>query len=243
MATEILVVSQERIAQELKKMLVHPRRARALALAHDLKLLTVILQELAPVIATAGLAAPADRWHATLRMLEMLDSPRFELALAATLHELAFDAPAETAAHIAERICRRLRLSNNECADVAWFVGHRDALQGAAGFAKHKLKRLLSEELIGELLALDRAWAQARGTAHDDVQFCQDYLHARPAADINPPELINGDDLRKLGLAPGPQFKDLLETVRDAQLDGRISTRHEALDYVGMLVNKPGFPG
>src|SRR5207302_1579919 len=54
MAPEILVVSQERIAQELKKMLVHPRRRRALELAHNLKLLEMILPELAPVIATVG---------------------------------------------------------------------------------------------------------------------------------------------------------------------------------------------
>ena len=43
---------------ELKKMLVHPRRARAVALANDLQLLTVIFPELARVIATAGQARP-----------------------------------------------------------------------------------------------------------------------------------------------------------------------------------------
>src|SRR5579872_3355864 len=40
MANEILVVSYERIAQELKKMLVHDRRARAIDLTLDLKILT-----------------------------------------------------------------------------------------------------------------------------------------------------------------------------------------------------------
>lgn len=243
MATEILVVSHERIAQELKKMLLHPRRSRAIALAHDLQLLTVILPELAPVIATAALGASHDRWHATLRLLAALQSPRFELALAGTLHGLAFDAPAEAAAHIAERICRRLRLSNDECNDIAWLIGHRDALAGAPAFPKHKLKRLLAERLTGELLTLQRAHTAACDTDTSDVAFCEEYLRTHSPAQIDPPELITGDDLRQVGLVPGPQFKTLLETVRDAQLDEILSTREQALDYVRTLVGKPGFPG
>ncbi len=241
METEILIVSQERIAQELKKMLVHPRRARAMVLAHDLKLLTVILPELAPVIATAGLPAPHDRWHVTLRMLELLKSPRFELALAATLHDLAFDAPTEAAAQIAERICRRMRLSNDECEAVSWLVGHRDAFQGAPGFPQHKLKRLFVEPLIGELLPLKRAHADASGEPAGDLKFCEDFYRVHSAEEINPPELINGDDLRKIGLVPGPQFKAILDAVRDAQLDGAISTRDEALEHVRLLIRTSGF--
>src|SRR5262245_60658618 len=125
MAPELLVVSQERIAMELKKMLVHHRRARALALAHELRLLTIIFPELVPVIASAGQPDAADRWQVTLRTLEMLEGPRFELALAAALREVAFDrAPAEAAAAV-ETICRRLRLSNDETDDVAWLVSQR----------------------------------------------------------------------------------------------------------------------
>jgi len=243
METEILVVSPERIAQELKKMLIHPRRARAIALAHELKLLTVILPQLAPVIATHGLAGSHDRWMIALRALELLESPRFELALATTLYELAGEAPAEAAAEIAERICRRLRLSNDECHDVSWLIAHRDALRGAPGFPKHKLKRLLAESLIGELLALERAWSSASGSGADDLKFCEDYLRVHSAAEINPPELITGEDLIALGLTPGPQFTTLLDAVRDAQLDELIFTREEALEYVRMLIGKRSFPG
>ena len=47
-------------------------------------------------------------------MLELLDCPRFELALAGLFHDLAFDAAAQEAATVAEQICRRLKLSNQE---------------------------------------------------------------------------------------------------------------------------------
>jgi poly(A) polymerase len=237
MAREILVVSHERIADELQKMLVHPRRARAVALAHELDLLTVILPELAPVCATAGLPPSDDLWTMTRAMLDRLEIPRFELALAALLHEVAADGTADDAAALVEQICRRLKLSNQECRDVAWLVGHRDALQGAETFRMSRLKRLLAEPLIHELLALESAHANAANESQADVEFCQNYLRATPTEEVNPPPLITGDDLKALGIEPGPQYKEILERVRDAQLDGVISTREEALELVLRLVS------
>ncbi len=235
MAPELLVVSQERIAMELKKMLVHPRRARAVALAHDLQLLTVIFPELAPVIATAGQAAPHDRWQITLKILEGLPDPRFELALAATLREVAFDQAADAAA-VVEVICRRLRLSNDESAAASWLVGHRGGLQGAASWLLCRLKRLLAKPLIGELLTLERAHFAATDANPADVDFADNFLQATPHEEIDPPSLITGDDLVAMRLAPGAQFKELLEKVRDAQLNGEIKTREEALAFVRRLL-------
>jgi poly(A) polymerase len=232
MAAEILVVSQERIAEELKKMLVHPRRRRALELTHDLHLLNVILHELAPVTATSGLPAGADRWLSTLQALESLDNPRFELALATTLHDVAGDGTADEAGRLAETICRRLKLSNDECHDVAWLIEHRHALQGAPTWPLHRLKRLLAQGLIPELMVLARAQVVARGENLTDVEFCEDYLRVTPAEEINPPPLITGKDLHELGLVPGPRFKELLDAVRDEQLDGRLKNREEAIAWI-----------
>jgi poly(A) polymerase len=238
MAGEILVVSQERIAQELKKMLVHARRRRALELANQLRLLTVILPELDPVVATSGAAAGHDRWQPTLAALKLLHEPRFELALAATLHDVAFEAPATEAASLAEQICRRLKLSNSECHDVAWLIAHRHALDGAADWPLHRLKRLLAEPLTPEVLVLARAQAIPRDGSLADIEFCENYLHEKSPAEINPPPLLTGNDLRQAGLVPGPRFKELLEAVRDAQLDGLIKTCEEALEFVRALLSQ-----
>lgn len=236
MSAEILVVSHERISQELKKMLLSPRRRRAVELAQNLQLLTVILPELAPVVATGDALAGQNRWHATLQTLESLIDPRFELALAATLHEVAFDSTDSEAAGLVEQICRRLKLSNEECHDVSWLIEHRHALQGAPTWPLHRLKRLLAERLIAELLALARAWVTACGTESTNVAFCEDYLQTTPMHVINPPPLISGKELHQLGLVPSPRFRELLEIVRDAQLDVVIHTREEALALVSKLV-------
>ena len=55
---------------------------------------------------------------------------------------------------------------------------------------------------------------------------------AIPKEDVNPPALITGKDLIDAGYKPGPEFKKVLDDVRDAQLDGKIATREEALEMI-----------
>jgi poly(A) polymerase len=41
-----------------------------------------------------------------------------------------------------------------------------------------------------------------------------------------------------MGFQPGPRFKEILSAVEDAQLEGKITSREEALDLV-----RSRFPG
>ena len=51
---------------------------------------------------------------------------------------------------------------------------------------------------------------------------------------VKPPRLLSGHDLIRLfDLSPGPRIGELLEAVREAQASGEISTRDEALAYLG----------
>jgi poly(A) polymerase len=45
------------------------------------------------------------------------------------------------------------------------------------------------------------------------------------------PPLISGRDLIDLGLTPGPLFKALLSELQEEQLEGKISSRPEALEW------------
>jgi hypothetical protein len=44
--------------------------------------------------------------------------------------------------------------------------------------------------------------------------------------------LLQGRDLIDLGLEPSPEFTIILEKVYDLQMEGDVSTKEEALDYV-----------
>jgi hypothetical protein len=45
------------------------------------------------------------------------------------------------------------------------------------------------------------------------------------------PELVRGEDLIALDLKPGPQFRKIQQAVRDAQLEGKIRSKEDALRF------------
>ena len=60
-----------------------------------------------------------------------------------------------------------------------------------------------------------------------------------PSAALDPEPLIDGNDLRDAGLPRGPLFGTILTAVRAAQLDGRLSTREQALDMARSMAEQP----
>jgi poly(A) polymerase len=236
MAPELIIVSAERITQELRKMLVNRRRRRAVRLLQQLDLLTVILPELAPLLFPEAHV----EWGHTLDLLDALREPDFELALAALLHTVPNPVPtsrresAETGT--LRGICRRFKLSNRESEQVVWLIMHQNDLDDAPALSAARLKRLLAHPWSENLVSLVRAGVQAARSDATAIDFVERYLCDTPPEEINPPPLISGSDLIALGLSPGPRFQELLEQVRDAQLNGEIGTPREAIE----LVLRPG---
>ena len=52
---------------------------------------------------------------------------------------------------------------------------------------------------------------------------------------MRPPRLVTGEDLKDLGIKPGPRFKEILLATEEAQLDGRLPDRESALEFVRSL--------
>jgi poly(A) polymerase len=243
MAPEIHVVSAERIAQELKKMLVDPHRRRAMELARDTNLLPEILPELKPILeATDGIA-----WEATLRRLRLLQEPRFELAIAALLAGLpvrsASKRSARKEASGVNSICKRLRLSNQETESIEWLLAHLREVLASATKTLAQLKRMLAHLEARDLLELARVDRLAADGDLSGVMHCEEFLRRTPAEKLDPPPLITGDDLIALGLQPGKRFREILDAVREAQLNEEFSTREEALRLVERLIQNPDASG
>ncbi|NPA94966.1 MAG: polya polymerase, partial [Thermodesulfobacteria bacterium] len=43
---------------------------------------------------------------------------------------------------------------------------------------------------------------------------------------------ITGDDLKRLGFTPGPLYRNILESLREERLDGRIHSKEQELEFV-----------
>ena len=136
---------------------------------------------------------------------------------------------------VAELICQRLRLSNAERDHIEWLVEKHQFLSDARKMRTAKLKTILAHPGIRDLLALHRADALASDHSTDHVDYCLYLLHEWSEEDLNPPMILTGHDLTRRGLEPGPQFKYLLNAVREAQLDGIIKSKKEALELVDSL--------
>ncbi|MFO0870586.1 MAG: CCA tRNA nucleotidyltransferase [Pirellulales bacterium] len=226
LAAEVVIVSAERIAAELRRLLPHPARRRGLELLSASRLLPVLLPELAgfdPESAWRDADSDAT-WRATLELLDALPSPTFPVALAALIR------PVATGGTAAETICRRWRLSNDETARVDWLLTRLDEVLAARDLPWPRLQRLLIAPGIGELLSLAEGVERTSGLATPQSDYCRELL-AQPAAQLNPPPLVTGDDLRRAGLRPGPMFRELLEAIRDRQLTGELTTAAEALEF------------
>jgi poly(A) polymerase len=217
MSPQLQVVSRERIAMEMQRMLTDSNRAAGVRLLLETGLAAEVLPEIVP-------RDDAERaWlDDTMGLLARLpDDVGFPPALAAVL-------PPRIDAAAARRVCRRWRLSNKETDCVGWLVQNRAAIDGAATMPWSKLQPLLVAEGIGDLLALAEA-ASPSGSAA--AAHCRRLL-AQPRETLDPTPLLTGDDLLANGIPSGPQYKMLLERIRAAQLDGEARTKSEALAMV-----------
>jgi poly(A) polymerase len=226
MAAELPVVSAERIAEELRKLLTDRHRVRGLELLDEVGLLAVILPEMARM--HGGL------WQHTLRVIEQLpEQVSFELAFAALLYDVG-------SRDLADAIAERLKFANAERERIGWLVEKRQYLFDAPTMRPSKLKVVLAHPGVHELLALHRADAVASGRESSHVDFATAKRREWTASgELNPPPLLTGDDLKTLGIPPGPEYKRLLDAVREAQLDGTITARDEALALMTQMRSSP----
>ncbi|MBL8793551.1 MAG: CCA tRNA nucleotidyltransferase [Planctomycetia bacterium] len=256
MAPQIHAVSVERIADELRQLLTHPRRAAGLNLLFDIGLVQPVLPELLPMkgLLQGPPSAPTgDLWDHVMKVLELLGpEASFPLAFATLLHDVGkprcvgrgpdrwtFHYHEHIGKRMAEELCLRLKLSNAERERITWLVEKHQFLCDARNMKPSKLKTTLDHPGIRELLALHRADALASGKSIDHVEFCEGLLAQWSRDELNPEPLLTGDDLRQtLELKPGPSFKKLLDAVREAQLDGTIQNREQALALVQRLLTE-----
>jgi poly(A) polymerase len=95
-----------------------------------------------------------------------------------------------------------------------------------------KLKRFMARPTFADELELHRVDCASSHGMMDNYDFLQKKREEFANEPIIPPPLIRGDDLLALGLKPGPKFGEILEAVETRQLEGALTNREEALEWV-----------
>lgn len=250
-ADDLVIVSAERIAAEMRRMLAHPSRARAVWLLEKANLLSIVLPEaktLEPDDRDPH-AGPADTpWRRTLRTLHALGMQDFTAALALLVREASpvdpaagaepHDARHPLSLKVAEAVADRWRLSNDERGGMARLLADEALLRSASKAPWPQLQRVLITPDIERRLAYTEAVARVLDASTDEVEYCRERLRL-PAEELNPPPLLTGSDLKQAGLKPGPAFKSLLDAIRGAQLEKRIASKAEAIELAEKLLRAP----
>lgn len=249
MAREIPVVSRERVRDELTRMLTEGQGRRAFRLLDESRLLEEVLPEIS---AMKGVEQPpqfhpeGDVFAHTLLLLDNLPQPcPPTLAWGALLHDVGkpstfrvapdrirFDGHVDVGVKMAEEICRRLRFSGDDTGQILALIDHHMRFGQATRMKESTLKKFLRMPRFDEHLALHRADCLA---SHGDLttyEFAREKLAAIPPEKMRPSPLVNGDDLIAAGYPPGPRFREILTAVEDAQLEGRLPSRNDALEFV-----------
>jgi poly(A) polymerase len=94
------------------------------------------------------------------------------------------------------------------------------------------LKRFLRLEKFEEHLELHRLDCLSSHRNLENYEFVRTKLVELPAGAIRPAPLLNGRDLIEMGYRPGPRFKEIIRAVEDAQLEGQLTSRDEAIRFV-----------
>jgi poly(A) polymerase len=249
LAPQIRQVSQERVRDELTKMLTEGQPHRAFLLLDESGLLPQVLPEIS---AMKGVEQPpqyhpeGDVFVHTLLLLENLPrSCPATLAWGALLHDVGkpptfrvapdrirFDGHVEVGVKMAEEICRRLRFSNDDTEQILALVDNHMRFAHVLQMKESTLKKFLRMPRFDEHLELHRADCLS---SHGDLSaynFAREKLASIPPETMRPAPLVTGDDLIAAGYVPGPRFKEILSAVEDGQLESRLRSKKEAMEFV-----------
>ena len=221
-AAEIAVVSAERIGVELRKMLAHQNRAIAVRLLKETGLLSEILEQ------GELLYQNRANWRTRLRWLETLGSDgSFEQAAAILLAKLM-------KVQGVKPTVERWKLANHEAEAIEWFEKNVLKLSRAHQVPWSDVQPLLINKHAAEAVTLARIQF---GAEHEGVRFCQQRMEWDTER-LNPKPFVDGKDLQECGIEAGPMLGKVLRAVRNAQLDGELESKQQAIEFALSLIKQ-----
>ena len=250
-AAAVHQVSAERVRDELTKILTEGQARRGFELLEETGLLTQVLPE---VKRMQGVEQPpqyhpeGDVWVHTLMLLEHLpEGVSATLAWGMLLHDVGkpatftppdpakpgdrirFNGHVDVGVAVARTILNRFRFSHEDGEQILALVKHHMQFGDVMKMKQSTLKRFLRLPKFDEHLALHFADASS---AHGDLSlytFAKAKLAELGEEQIRPALLVTGADLIAAGYRPGPGFREMLTLAEDAQLDGTVVTKEQAL--------------
>lgn len=256
-APSIARIAPERIRSELSRIFSHARRLLGFDLLAESGLLDVILPEMS---ALRGCDQPpqfhpeGDVWTHTRVMLGMLapDSPE-QLVWAVLLHDIGkpatrtvdedgrirFNGHDRVGTEMTERILRRLRFPNDTIEPVTEMVRQHMNYMHVQNMRVAKLKRFMARPTFPIELELHRVDCASSNGLMDNHDFLRAKIEEFSSAPLVPPRLLDGRDIMGMGWKAGPEVGRILREIETLQLEGKLTDRDGALDWLRENASPP----
>ena len=251
LASKLTLLSAERVRDELNAMLCGPCPDLAFRMLSDIGILAVVLPE---IEAMHGVEQPpefhpeGDVFEHTMLLLKHIAYPGPEIGWAALLHDIGkpvsrtvdaegiahFYGHEDVGAGMAEAVLRRLKMPAALIGHVTAAVRNHMRFAAVRKMRQSKWRRLIADPNFPLELELHRLDCIACHGFLENYLWLLDRMNelretGEPAL---PPPLLNGYDLIRRGIAPGPEIGRLLNALRDLQLEGKLLSRADALKYL-----------
>ena len=249
---QIVQVSAERIRDELVSIITQENPGKGLSMLSDYGLLKHILPD---VEIMKGVQQPpqfhpeGDVFVHTCLVLDKMFNNSIgkvsaELALAGLLHDVGkpptytvadrirFNGHDRVGASMSKGICRKLKLSNKQIERIVSLVREHLKFKDVFNMKNSTFKRFVAMDYFDDHMALHLADCQASHGMMGAYEFVKNKLSELTTEEIKPVLLIKGSDLIELGYKPGPIFSEILNSVEEMQLEGNLTEKNQALDYV-----------
>jgi poly(A) polymerase len=219
LASQIVQVSPERIRDELVSIITQKNPGRGLSMLSDFGLLKHILPD---VETMKGVQQPpqfhpeGDVFVHTCLVIDKIFNNSdglvsAELALGGLLHDVG--------------------------KPPTYSVTDRIRFKDVFQMRDSTFKRFVAMDYFDDHLALHLADCQASHGMMGAHEFIKNKLSEFSEEEIKPVPLLKGNDLLKLGFKPGPIFTEILNSVEEMQLEGNLTKKNQAIDFV-----KANFP-
>jgi len=254
-------ISDERIRDELVKILESPNRSRGLELMDELGMLDEILPE---VVALKGLMADPKHHperdtflHTMLSVKSLPPDTPVDVAITMVLHDIGkavidrtdnihFLEHETKGAEMTDAVLRRFKFPGDFIDKVKWLVANHMKLYSFGEMRKAKKIRLIEHQYFSQLYQTYKADRSGRLKSEEAVkeemrdvdEFLKEYETMQKVKPRPKVRLVTGFDVMQLGVKEGIQVGKLLTAVEDEIIEGKITTRDEAINWLKKAIDE-----
>ncbi len=230
LAPNIKKISKERIKDEFEKLLSHTNRSLGVKYLFKSSLFKHILPEINHKYDDIMIS------H-LINTLDMLpEKVNYEIPMAiifiiSDFKDIYSRNPKKDELEKISNICKNMKMSNKETLNITEMYRVSFLLWISQEYEEWRIIRLLRSDQIRNAFIIDHILSDIMKLESISIEYCEEYFE-KHKNELYIEPLLNGKDLIEMGFKSGKIFSDILFDIENKQLEKKIKTKDEAIEYI-----------